>query len=234
MNDMKDLFGVDDITDDNIRQVLICTDAVHHLKSLKLTNCVGITGVGLSPLVGSTVLESIDLSLVGVNESPSINPEPPISVEVVVPILESMIDTEGNELVNVTLPKKWRVEKNDILTNFLQKFGRVLVNRGIKCCGSDCDKICGAARTRSGAGSALVCSDVANENHYGITTSACSKCNEHMCTECQDADFFPFCEICEKFFCAICASGKMNWCSNDNCSGGLSCISCAPDAMTSW
>ena len=37
MNDMKELFGVDDITDDNIRQVLICTNAVHHLKSLKLT-----------------------------------------------------------------------------------------------------------------------------------------------------------------------------------------------------
>ena len=32
MNDMKDLFGFDDITDDNIRQVLICTDAVHNLR----------------------------------------------------------------------------------------------------------------------------------------------------------------------------------------------------------
>ena len=40
MNDMKDLFGVDDITDDNIRWLLICTDAVHNLKSLKLTNWV--------------------------------------------------------------------------------------------------------------------------------------------------------------------------------------------------
>ena len=91
VNDMKDLFGDDDITDDNIRWVLICTDAVHNLKSLKLTNCLGVVGTGLQPLIGSTVLESIDLSLTGVNTSPTIDPEPPISVEVVVPILESII-----------------------------------------------------------------------------------------------------------------------------------------------
>jgi len=54
LNDMKELFG-GDITDDNVRWVLICTDAVHHLRTLKLTNCVGITGVGLQPLVGSLV-----------------------------------------------------------------------------------------------------------------------------------------------------------------------------------
>ena len=105
--------------------LLICTDAVHHLKTLKLTNCLGVTGVGLSPLVGSTVLESIDLSLVGDNKSPTIDPVPPISAEVVVPILESIIDTEESELEQVTLPKKWRIEKSDILTNFLRKFGRV-------------------------------------------------------------------------------------------------------------
>ena len=37
-NDMKDLLGGGEITDDNIRQVLICTDAVHHLQTLKLTD----------------------------------------------------------------------------------------------------------------------------------------------------------------------------------------------------
>ena len=157
-NDMKDLFG-GEITDDNIRQVLICTDAVHHLQTLKLTDCLGITGVGLSPLVGSTRLESIDLSLVGDNKSPNIDPVPPISAELVVPILESIIDMEDNVLLKVQLPKKWRIEKSDILTNILRKFGRVLVDRQIDCCGYNCEEICGAARTRSGAGSALVCSD---------------------------------------------------------------------------
>ena len=141
---------------------------------------------------------------------------------------------EGNRLLHVQLPKKWRIERRDILTNFLRKFGRVLVNRGIKCCGSGCGDICGVTRTRSGAGGALVCSDTANENLYGITMFACSECNEPLCDECQEVDIFPFCEVCEKFFCERCAD--MNYCSNDNCNsnGCFPCRACAPDAMTSW
>jgi len=47
MNDMKELFS-GNITDDNLRWLLTCTDAVHNLKTLKLTNCVGITIVSSS------------------------------------------------------------------------------------------------------------------------------------------------------------------------------------------
>jgi len=233
MNDMKYLFG-GDITDNNIRWLLTCTDAVHNLKTLKLTNCLGVVGMGLQPLMGSTVLESMDLSLVGVNESPSIiNPEPPISAEIVVPILESIISTKENELVHVTLPKKWRVEKSAILTNFLQKFGRVLVDREIDCCGYNCEKICGAARTRSGAGSALVCPDVANVNQYGLVTFACSGCDRKYCTGCRDFQLYNFCEVCEKFFCEYCAD--MNWCDGEGCNTRLrTCRDCAPNALTSW
>ena len=138
-------------------------------------------------------------------------------------------------LKHVTLPKKWRVEKSDVLTNFLRKFGRVLVDRGIKCSGYRCDKICGAARTRSGAGSALVCSDVANVNKYGLVTFACSKseCNEHLCADYrEDIDFVPFCTVCEKFFCTHCA--EMNWCDGEDCNMGRTCRECAPNALTSW
>jgi len=227
-NDLKDLFGGSDITDDNLLWVLTCIDAVHNLRSLKLTNCVGITGVGMAPLVGSAVLESIDLSLVGSNKSPTIDPVPPISAEIVVPILESIISTEENELEQVTLPKKWRVEKSDILTNFLRKFGRVLVDREIDCCG--CGEICGVTRTRSGAGSSLVCYDT-DQNRYGLITFTCSGCNDNYCSSCQDNQYFPFCEVCEKFFCDRCAD--MNYCSNDNCQSRTStCSKCVK--MESW
>ena len=84
MNDMRDLFG-GEITDDNIRQVLICTNAVHNLRRLKLTNCLGVVGMGLQPLMGSTVLESMDLSLVGANKSPTIDPVPPILLRLFCP-----------------------------------------------------------------------------------------------------------------------------------------------------
>ena len=65
-------------------------DGVHKIKSLKLTNCFGITGSGLEPLRGSTVLQYIDLSLVGDHENPSIDPEPPISASVVIPEVYSI------------------------------------------------------------------------------------------------------------------------------------------------
>ena len=177
------------------------------------------------------MLESVDLSLVGSNKSPVINPEPPISAEIVVPILESIIDMEESVLLKVTMPKKWRVEKSDVLTNFLRKFGRVLVDREIDCCGYNCGEICGVARTRSGAGCALVCSDVANVNQYGLVTFACSGCNDNYCSSCQDSHYFPFCEVCEKFFCERCAD--MNYCSNDNCPSTVStCSECVK--LESW
>ena len=192
---------------------------------------MGIVGTGLQPLIGSTVLESIDLSLVDVNESPSINPEPPISAELAVPILESIIDTEGNELVNVTLPKKWRDGRNDVLTNFLRKFGRVLGSRNIKCSAYRCDNICEAGRTRMG-GNSLVCCDT-EQNQYGITTFACSKCDRKYCTECGDGELYNFCEVCEKFYCDYCA--EMNWCDGENCNKtGHTCRKCAPNELRLW
>jgi len=230
VNDTKEFFG-GDITDDNIRWVLLCTDAVHHLKTLKLTNCLGVVGTGLQPLIGSTVLESVDLSLVGANKSPTIDPVPPISAEIVVPILESIIDAEGNKLVNVTLPKKWRIEKSDILTNFLRKFDRVLGSRNIKCSGYNCDKICEAGRTRMG-GSLVCCDTVANVHKYGLITFACSSCERKFCTECRDDNLYHFCEVCEKYFCEWCA--EMNWCDGENCNTGRTCRKCAPNALTSW
>ena len=107
---IQDIFDRN-LSDDDIRWVLLAIDGVTKIKSLKVTNCVEITGVGLQPLVGSIVLERIDLSLVGVHENPTINPEPPISVELVVPILNSIVDREDNALVHIQLPKKWRMER---------------------------------------------------------------------------------------------------------------------------
>jgi hypothetical protein len=58
------------LSDRDISAVLICIDAVNRVKKLKLTNCIHIKGVGLEPLRGSTIIEQIDLSLVGKHQSP--------------------------------------------------------------------------------------------------------------------------------------------------------------------
>ena len=89
--DFKDIqegvYGGRNLTDDDIRWVLLCIDAQNKTKSLKFTNCNGITGSGLEPIRESVVLERIDLSLVGDHEDPNIYNEPAISAPVVLPIL---------------------------------------------------------------------------------------------------------------------------------------------------
>ncbi|KAL7455874.1 hypothetical protein ACHAWC_009164, partial [Mediolabrus comicus] len=75
------------LSDDGIKTILLCVDAVNTVKRLKLVNCTSITGVGLGPLRGSIMIEQIDLSLVCKHQSPEIDPEPPISCEAVLPIL---------------------------------------------------------------------------------------------------------------------------------------------------
>ena len=77
------------------------------LKRLKLCGCINITGIGLNPLRGSVVLEQIDISLVRKHEKPKIKPEPQISQEVVLPILDSIVSSDGCSLTHIKFPDKW-------------------------------------------------------------------------------------------------------------------------------
>ena len=65
------------LSDDDLCSILQCINAQDVLKRLKLCGCINITGVGLQPLLGSTTLEQIDISLVRQYEYPnSIYPVP--------------------------------------------------------------------------------------------------------------------------------------------------------------
>ena len=74
--------------------------------------CQYITGEGLTPLQGSSVLEQIDISLVGKHRHPEIELEPMISEA---PILhtnsrEYCFATDGCSLKYMQVPKKWRID----------------------------------------------------------------------------------------------------------------------------
>lgn len=51
------------ITDDDLAAVLICIDAKNLLQKLKLQGLMNVTGRGLRPLRGSTVIQQIDLDV---------------------------------------------------------------------------------------------------------------------------------------------------------------------------
>ena len=98
------------LTDRNIQDILIYTDAVNNVKRLKLTNCFAITGAGLEPLRGSSIIEQIDLSVVYNTHQPDLDPQPLISCEHVLPILDSIIEREGCALKYIQFPFVWRNE----------------------------------------------------------------------------------------------------------------------------
>ena len=124
------------LTDDDLSSVLQHIDAVHNVKKLKLTNCTNITGVGLIPLQFSTVIEQIDLSLVGMHQNPELDPEPLISRELVLPILQSIINENRCALKHLEFPHKWREYNSGDgtygtaeLTQFIEQYNEMMESR---------------------------------------------------------------------------------------------------------
>ena len=148
VGDQRDVLDFGDIekqlaaklTDDDVRNILLSIDAINNLKTLRLTNLLNITGIGLEPLRGSTVIEKIDLSLVGDNQTPDISPAPPISCTDVLPILDSIIDMGGaSSLKLLIFPKKWRKERNteSEFHIFLFRYNELLCSRVVTCLSCD-------------------------------------------------------------------------------------------------
>jgi hypothetical protein len=90
------------VTDDHVRDILICIDAINNLKVLKLTDCINIQGHGLDILRGSLVLECIE------SHKPQLNndnlPQLRLSPNVIISLLESIVESPGNKLQHIYLP----------------------------------------------------------------------------------------------------------------------------------
>lgn len=187
------------LRDIHIKAILLRIDAVNKLKRLKLTNCVEITGAGLQPLCGSRIIEQIDLSIVR-NHWRSLS-IPQIRYHHVVPILDSIIDSEGCALKHLQFPKVWRNDEDEFLT----RYNEMLRNRGRVCC--------------------LKC----NQNSYPtmtlvqlVQTKTCSNCLNHFCGICRNEEkSLRFCgKGCEKFYCSDCTPvNSCAMCKKKICTG---------------
>ncbi len=205
------------LSDDGIKTILLCVDAVNTVKRLKLANCINITGVGLEPLRGSTMIEQLDLSLVGKHQSPEIDPEPPISCVAVLPILDSIISQDGCLLKHLQLPYKWqrawrlhRAEEQQSEA-FITRYNQMLRSRAVSC---------------------LQC----NENiprqrkewmylTYGRQDYTCYECLKHYCGECEDDDGYDVllcCDKCRRMYCQQCE--RMNYCEECNRHCCVDCV----------
>ena len=208
------------LADGHLRWFLTCIDAASRVKSLKLTHCFHITGAGLKPLRGTKVLKEIDLSLVGIHESPDIEPLPAISEGVVLPILDSIIESEGNSLSFVYFPKKWREERSEMFNHFLGRYEELVNNRRVICSSS-------APPYQPSEDCAGIASDEVGDDeffdedllhYYGKSRIACYQCKKCYCGSCRNYDYdIEFCKCCEKFWCSSC--NEVYYCQGFSCPG---------------
>ena len=117
------------LTDDDMHSILMCIDAIHNLKILKLIGCSGITGSGLEPLMGSTVLEWIDFSK---DVRPPPLPQSRISDDVVISILESIIESPQSKLKYIHFPGM-SIDKKNLFLNRHQSLRLCTTQGGLRC-----------------------------------------------------------------------------------------------------
>ncbi|KAL9188721.1 hypothetical protein ACHAXT_007099 [Thalassiosira profunda] len=213
------------LSDIDLGGMLVCMDAKHTLKSLKLTHCFGIFGAGLGPLRGSKVLRQIDLSLVGLHESPAIDAgDLALDEGTVICILDSIIGQSGSSLMHVQLPKRWREPQSRKMSNFLERFGEYLGSRQLAC----------VAKTHRH--STTMCGELVQgteehpcilsfANMSGVQGQTCYKCLNSFCHDCGYMSCWVNpCHGCEKMFCDDCV--VTSHCDVGACVGGDQKMSC--------
>ena len=194
---------VEKLMDDDLANILTCINAKEAVRTLKLTYCVNIKGHGLKPLSGSTVLEKIDLSLVHQRNMPD-HMNQRISDKVVLPILDSILSTEGSILKQIQFPAKWQRRATKRFGDFLVRFNETLVNRGLSCSrctlGMNTPSWYYWTRTHMRV----------NDEHLG--SCICYDCNKHYCLPCTSdtnwaSSIIDTCCYCKKSYCSEVGSG---------------------------
>ena len=217
------------LNDDDVAGFLMCINAIQKLKTLKLTGVVNITGRGLDPLRGSRILEQLDLSLVGLDESPDLSPQPLIKDTVVVPILDSiLIDQSDHNMKHLQFPRKWK--RSGLLDQFILRYDQTEYRRNMCClqCRRRCKDVLSQSRS---------------DFSCRIEQNTCYGCLKHYCYDCLDEDpnfdaeewgpMLTFCNVCEKEYCARCSGNDsdgmrgMFECTGRPC--GRDCHKCVCD-----
>ena len=162
---------------------------------------------------GSTVLEQIDISLVGKHEEPEIKPVPKISPEAVVPILDSIISTNGCSFKHIQCPVKWwrGFWDDNASQGFKDRYNRYMNELGLICV--ECNT---RARNRNEEWLSYCL-----ENRKAV----CYECFDPICKNCaRFDDRAVFCGHCRKNYCAGCAPTSMRCseCGVAKCRGCLS------------
>ena len=226
--------------DDDIGAILVCINATENLKKLRIASPYGddIVGHGLEPLRGSAVLKSITIGDQSYDWRRNQSQEKPLSVGVVIPILNSILDA-GNSLREVSLPSKWKMteSRNDPpLSDFFGRFSQLKITELVECVH------CSRTVEGTNENSCLLCHrrSCANcdrlmeedeEEWYGPYESpfikSCDHCSQSLCNSCGSHGI---CSKCNSMHCSVCTeidgidAGK--YCEDIDCRQDSLCLGC--------
>lgn len=219
------------LCDHHISNMLLSIDAVNKVKRLKLTNCINITGIGLQPLSGSAIIEHIDLTLTRSGQNSRIYENPAISLDKVLPFLDSIIAAEGCAVRKIEFPLKWREEASIEFIEFLGRYNDLWWARN-----ENNSAICRCVKCKNNVlkddeeGDIWVDTEGEQTGDDAIT---CTACLNHFCGDCnsfvdtdddpEDLLVFLCAGNCGKQFCVECSTP--NDCNYSEC-GDFYCTDC--------
>lgn len=186
-------------------------------------------GNGFKPLLGSIMLEEFTLCKYNRVDFGMVD---------VITVLNSIIDTNGNSLRDVTLPRKWGQEHRNmpLLSGFYERMNQIKRGQVVKC------SCCKEPRLRTNENSCSICcnlmcalcGDFVEEWHPEIVRK-CDGCNVNLCRDCGGSRFetVAVCGKCNSVYCALCAKQAGTdlaiWCeveSEFGCVNGPICLDC--------
>ena len=234
------------LDDNDMHAILTCIDAKHVLKKLKLAGCTRIDGCGLQPLTGSSVLELIDLSTFGRNKKHDETTLDPILIshEAVIPILDSIIESDGCSLKYTVFPITWD-DLHETLRPFQRRYSRLFRSQRVSCtnCNTrfsvstsmykgrtyqnnicyDCLKpLCGKCRYDDDNGHLRQLCEYCGKEYCNdcVTMKKCAGCSEYTCSGCSET-----CDTCDETWCKGCCPNNLFKCV---CCEKTVCVKCPP------
>ena len=202
------------LSDDDISHVLQHIDAVNEVKRLRLTNLTNITGDGLEPLRGSAVIEQIDLSLKATGEAarnPWINPEPSMSRDLVLPILDSIVAAIPCALKHLQFPRTWR--RNYVADSefhaFILRYNQMRRNQDTLMCSGCNSSLPTSIKWIDAEGEGVGYDD---NGSYGLHCHTCYQCTNDYCHGCECGEnteedgivILGYCWACQRDYCKEC------------------------------
>lgn len=199
----------------------------------------------------SRILEQIDVSLVGRNDFPDLDPDPSLSEKHTIRILMSLVATPFRKLKQVQLPEKFTRNKSHKVDGFLRRYTNLLECHDRKCakCKGSCRKLTETRRDEAymlrygDYRTVEVCVQQAWFGSDGTQQMTCYVCRNHFCGDCHIGDhdgtyldyddrFLSTCDYCKKkycgdcnsmYYCPVCQSSYCLECSDHEVCNGDGC-----------